>query len=124
MAISLNYSRVGNLTEEDKPQLTLTVTQADTIPEEIFVYKVDDRGASADKYVAISSAKELDTLPSSRLGVSPGNYYRRSSAIIVFDTADTMSLGLNTIKASIESLFLTYKKLIEVLQINDTVELT
>ncbi len=123
MAISLNYSRVGGLTDEGNPQLTLTVTQSEIIPQEIFVHKVDDRGAAKDKYVSIASPKELDTLPNSRLGVGAGNYYRRSSATIVFDTADKMSLGIRTTKSSIETLFLTYKKLIEDLQINDTVEL-
>jgi len=123
MPISLSYSRVGSLNASNKPQLVLTVTQADQIPEEIFVHRVDDRGSDEDKYVSIASISELETLPTSRVGVSPGDFYRRSTATIIFDTADGMSMGISTTKSSIESLFLIYKRLLEDLQINDTVEL-
>ena len=55
-----------------------------SIPLQIFLHKVDDRGESYDSFVSICSVEDLDRFPSSRAGVTKGSLYRRSSAKIQF----------------------------------------
>ena len=124
MPLKLRYSRVGTINVDEVPQLDLQITLAEVIPQEIFVHRVDLRGAEYDKYISISSVTELDSLPSSRVGVNHGDFYRKSSAVIKFSSTETAKKEVETVSMAIRDLFYQYKDLVDSLDINDTVELT
>ena len=124
MAVSLTFSRQGSINANNKPQLSLAVTQAEVIPEHIFVFKVDDRGAEHDTYVSVTTLTELDTTPSTRVGVGQGNLYRKSAVDIEFTTAESAVRGIAEVDTAIRDLFNSYKLFIASINFSDTVELT
>ena len=122
MPVSLKVSRVGSL-EDSKANISLEAIESTTIPLQIFLHKVDDRGESYDSFVSICSVEDLDRFPSSRAGVTKGSLYRRSSAKIQFTSALMASKGKEDIEYSLRDLVSEYTKALEVTDLNDTLEL-
>lgn len=122
MPATIKVSRVGGTSEDSLPTVTYTTLETDTIPSEIFVHQVDDRGVEFDKYVSIATLKDLEQIPSSRLAVGKGNYYRKSTALVKFSSFPAAVRGNDEIEFAIKDLLEVYNQSTSILTLNDTLE--
>lgn len=122
MPATIKVSRVGGTTTDSLPKITYTTTEAVTIPEEIFVHKVDDRGSSYDTYVGVASLNELDSLPSIRVSVGRGNYYRKSTAELEFSSFNSAIRANEEIEFAIRDLLAAYNSAQSIVNLDDVLE--
>ena len=122
MPATIKVSRVGGTTENSLPVVTYTTIESDTIPPEIFVHQVDDRGSEYDEYVSIATLNDLDTLPNIRVSVGKGNYYRKASAVVEFSSFPSAFRGNNEVEFAIRDLLSAYNDSTVITSLNDTLE--
>lgn len=122
MPATIKVSRVGGTTEDSLPKITYTTTEAVTIPQEIFVHQVDDRGASYDTYIGIASLKDLDFLPSVRVSVGKGNYYRKSTAELEFTSFNSAIRANKEMEYGIRDLVTAYNISESIVNLDDVLE--
>lgn len=120
--MSLKVTRVGGKTALGVPTITLEVVEAVSIPPEIFLHEVDDRGPEYDKCVGVATLSEVDDHPSSRAGVGRGSLYRKSSGFFEFTSASKALLGNRDLIKAIEDLVSQYEGALELSSIDDTLE--
>jgi hypothetical protein len=81
MAATLTVGRTFSIVES-VPTTVLSVTGSTSIPVEIFLHKVDDRGEVHDSYLGISTLDQLNTYGTIRTGGA--TIYRKSSATVTY----------------------------------------
>mgnify|MGYP003133164994 CR=1 FL=1 len=123
MPASLKVSRVGSLDTSGLPQITLTVTEAVSLPTNIFLYKIDDRGESYDTFVSVCNIEDLETYPDTRVGVGKGNLYRKSSALVSFSSMNKASKANHIIDYALRDLVQQYNSVLEVSSLDDVLEI-
>jgi len=122
MAVSLKVSRLGGMSSSGNPQMSLRVKEAITIPQEVFVYKIDDRGESYDTYYSVATIDDLDKLPTSRVNSAKDDFYLRSSAVIQFSSPNKAVKGKEEVEYALNDLVTAYKLSLEVLSLDDEIE--
>ena len=122
MPATIKVSRVGGTTEDSLPKITYTTTESVTIPQEIFVHQVDDRGSSYDTYIGVASLNDLDSLPSVRVSVGKGNYYRKSTAELEFSSFNSAVIANEEIEYAIRDLLAAYNSSESIVNLNDVLE--
>lgn len=115
---------MGGVSAAGFPTIQLDVTEAVTIPQEIFLHQVDDRGEISDAYVSVCNLEDLHHTSALRDDVRKGEYYRKSSALVIFQSAKAASTGASDLEYSLNDLFSTFVKSYEVATLNDVVELS
>ena len=122
MPVSLKVTRVGGQSALGLPTISLEVVEAVSIPPEIFLHEVDDRGSEHDKCVGVATLSGIDEYPSSRAGSTLGALYRKSSGVFEFTSANKALLGNRDLVKAMEDLVSQYEDALQVSNINDTLE--
>ena len=97
--------------------MSLRVKEAITIPQEVFVYKIDDRGETYDTYYSVATVDDLDKLPTSRVNSAKDDFYLRSSAVIEFSSPNKAVKGKEEVEYALNDLVTAYK-----LSLDDEIE--
>ena len=102
--------------------MTMEVREAVTIPKEVFIYKVDDRGESFDDYYSVATLDDLDNVPVGRVNSSKDKVYRRSSAVVEFSSSNKAVRGKEEIEFALRDLVDTYTRSLAVVELDDIIE--
>ena len=122
MPVSLKVTRLGGQNSLGVPTISLEVVEAVSIPPEIFLHIVDDRGPSYDKCVGIATLSDIDDYPDSRAGSAIGAIYRKSSGLLEFTSSNKALLGSRDVESALSDLVSQYERAADVSNINDTLE--
>jgi len=122
MPVSLKVTRLGGQNSLGVPTISLEVVEAVSIPPEIFLHIVDDRGSSYDKCVGVATLSDIDDYPDSRAGSSIGAIYRKSSGLLEFTSSNKALLGSRDVESALSDLVSQYERAADVSNINDTLE--